>query len=281
MSKSWRELTVPFESSADSRPATCRIVIPAMEISFCFASNANCTDDEIGLSKSLVLSTLLKSDFNARTSRESCNPFIWEIFKLPSIIISCFESKLSWRPFIWEITSPPSLMSGCLASNCSWIFELMPTSDNNWSEPIWLTPPSRESTPFAIILPFEIKVENLPNAGLFWPMIVLSITPPETVRASSINWFPIISALQVPDSNTPTLIMSWLLFVVIIVPLTSGIIMVRSSVGSSTEKVIWFKSSLLPSNTNGESPVSIPIVSAKIPVNPEPSPINFPENRFE
>ena len=120
----------------------------------------------------------------------------------------------------------------------------------------------------------DVNVENFPGAGLVPPISVLSIIPPKIFKSSLIYWSSMTSPSQKPEDITPTSSISWSLPVVINNPLTSGIVITLSVVGSSKDNWISFSSIFRPSKIKGLRPDKTPIESAKIPVNPSPLPIN-------
>ena len=86
-------------------------------------------------------------------------------------------------------------------------------------------------------------------------------TVPDEVIVKSSATYASTTAVpcQVPDVTVPTASISLSLAVVIMVPVTSGKVIVRSAVGSDREIVVSKSLSVSPSNIIGDVPVNTPV----------------------
>ena len=83
-----------------------------------------------------------------------------------------------------------------------------------------------------------VIVVNVPDAGVVPPITLLFTLPPETVRSSATYVSVTAVPCHVPEEMVPTASMASSFDVVITVPVTSGRVIVRSAVGSSSDSVV-------------------------------------------
>ena len=83
-----------------------------------------------------------------------------------------------------------------------------------------------------------VIVVNVPAAGVVPPITLLFTVPPETVRSSATYVSVTAVPCHIPEETVPTASMASSFAVVITVPVTSGRVIVRSAVGSSSDSVV-------------------------------------------
>ena len=124
--------------------------------------------------------------------------------------------------------------------------------------------------------PVPVSAVNVPAAGVLAPITLLFTVPPTMVKSLSTYPSAIDVAVHAPEVTVPVVVIDVIFPVVSIVPLTFGIVMVLSAVGSVTEKLVSYASAVAPSNSNGVAPDKVPIDEADTSVHERvPLPLVF------